>query len=168
MRHYTTPECLAMLNKALTTQIRGGCSAVHADHCGQAICTLRPFPWPSNIGTTAYCRSTVARRFNAGDFVGACNGFLSWSYGRSPGQDCSIAAEDSASCACRRRGSEPLFHPQTALTVGLLTIWDRKTLNDPFALCGEHGATDTGLLDADGNTIWRAPNEMGFVWRRGQ
>lgn len=32
----------------------------------------------------------------------------------------------------------------------------------------EHEATDTGLLDADGNTIWRAPNEMGFVWSEGQ
>jgi hypothetical protein len=26
----------------------------------------------------------------------------------------------------------------------------------------EHVAVDTGLLDADGNSIWRAPNPMGF------
>lgn len=26
----------------------------------------------------------------------------------------------------------------------------------------EHEAADTGLLDAKGNTIWRAPNPMGF------
>ena len=26
----------------------------------------------------------------------------------------------------------------------------------------DHEATDTGLLDADGDTIWRAPNPMGF------
>lgn len=25
-------------------------------------------------------------------------------------------------------------------------------------------ATDTGLLDSNGDTIMRAPNEMGFVW----
>lgn len=31
-----------------------------------------------------------------------------------------------------------------------------------------HDATDTGLLDAGGETIWRAPNEMGFVWSEGQ
>jgi hypothetical protein len=27
----------------------------------------------------------------------------------------------------------------------------------------EHQATDIGLLDADGNTIWRAPNPVGFL-----
>jgi lysozyme len=31
-----------------------------------------------NIGTAAYCRSTVARRFNAGDLRGACDAFLMW------------------------------------------------------------------------------------------
>lgn len=29
----------------------------------------------------------------------------------------------------------------------------------------DHHATNTGLLDADGNTIWRAPEPMGFQWR---
>jgi len=33
-----------------------------------------------NIGTSAYCRSTVARRFNAGDFKGGCDGFLAWRF----------------------------------------------------------------------------------------
>lgn len=28
----------------------------------------------------------------------------------------------------------------------------------------DHEAADTGLLDADGNSIMRAPNPMGFVW----
>lgn len=31
-----------------------------------------------NIGTGAYCRSTVARRFNAGDWRGGCDAFLLW------------------------------------------------------------------------------------------
>lgn len=26
----------------------------------------------------------------------------------------------------------------------------------------DHGPVDTGLLDAHGDTIWRAPNPMGF------
>lgn len=26
----------------------------------------------------------------------------------------------------------------------------------------DHEATDTGLIDANGNTIWRAPRAMGF------
>lgn len=32
----------------------------------------------------------------------------------------------------------------------------------PSISVDEHVATDTGLLDADGNTIWRAPNPLGF------
>lgn len=31
-----------------------------------------------NIGGTRYCTSTVARRFNAGDWQGACEAFLMW------------------------------------------------------------------------------------------
>jgi lysozyme len=33
-----------------------------------------------NIGEAAYCRSTVARRFNAGDWRGACDAMLAWKY----------------------------------------------------------------------------------------
>ena len=31
-----------------------------------------------NIGGKAFCGSTVARRFNAGDYAGACDAFLMW------------------------------------------------------------------------------------------
>lgn len=31
----------------------------------------------------------------------------------------------------------------------------------------DHHAVDTGLIDAEGNTIWRAPNPMGFIWNEG-
>lgn len=31
-----------------------------------------------NIGGGSYCKSTVARRFNAGDLRGGCDGFLAW------------------------------------------------------------------------------------------
>lgn len=33
-----------------------------------------------NIGTGAYCRSTVDRRFDAGDWRGACDAFLAWRF----------------------------------------------------------------------------------------
>lgn len=28
----------------------------------------------------------------------------------------------------------------------------------------DHEPTDTGLLDQHGNSIWRAPNPIGFIW----
>lgn len=31
-----------------------------------------------NVGTGAFCKSSVVRRFNAGDKVGACNAILMW------------------------------------------------------------------------------------------
>lgn len=31
-----------------------------------------------NIGESAFCGSTVVRRFNAGDYTGACEAFLMW------------------------------------------------------------------------------------------
>lgn len=31
-----------------------------------------------NIGPTAFCRSTVVKRWNAGDYAGGCDAFLMW------------------------------------------------------------------------------------------
>lgn len=44
--------------------------------------------------------------------------------------------------------------------------WDCPPLL-PNLSVSDHEATDTGLLDATGNTIWRAPNPMGFIWDDG-
>ncbi|WP_152639876.1 hypothetical protein [Sphingobium bisphenolivorans] len=34
-------------------------------------------------------------------------------------------------------------------------------------MVADHEATDTGLVDQNGDPIMRAPNEMGFVWSEG-
>lgn len=31
-----------------------------------------------NIGESAFCRSTIAKKFNSGDYQGACDAFLMW------------------------------------------------------------------------------------------
>ncbi len=41
-----------------------------------------------NIGTGAFCSSTIVRRLNAGDYQGACDAILMWK--RVGQQDCSI------------------------------------------------------------------------------
>lgn len=38
-----------------------------------------------NIGTGAFCKSTAARRFNAGDWRGGCQAFLAWNKARVNG-----------------------------------------------------------------------------------
>lgn len=40
---------------------------------------------------------------------------------------------------------------------------DPGRISEP--LVPDHVATDTGLLDKNGDPIMRAPNPMGFVWR---
>ncbi len=41
-----------------------------------------------NIGTAAFCGSTVVKRLNAGDYTGACDAILMWK--RVAQQDCSV------------------------------------------------------------------------------
>jgi len=40
--------------------------------------------------------------------------------------------------------------------------WDCPPLL-PNLSVPDHESTDTGLLDANGDTIWRAPRMMGFI-----
>lgn len=74
----TMEECKAMLGDALV-EFEGNMRA----------CLTNPDKIPDkpyvaflslsyNIGSRAFCGSTVARKVNAGDLVGACNAMLSW------------------------------------------------------------------------------------------
>ena len=79
MRRYTHAECDAMTRKAageFAAKVLA-CTPTLRDRPQQlAAATSLAY----NIGADAYCRSTVARRFNAGDLRGACNGFGAWVY----------------------------------------------------------------------------------------
>ena len=75
---FTKPECDAQLAAALVTF-----------ETGMRACLKQPDAIPDkpyvaalslsyNIGTHAFCGSTVARRFNVGDIRGGCNAFMMW------------------------------------------------------------------------------------------
>lgn len=75
---YTMDECKAMLGDALVEF-----------ETGMRACLTNPDAIPAksytaflslsyNIGTRAFCGSTVARRANAGDIEGACNAIPAW------------------------------------------------------------------------------------------
>jgi lysozyme len=58
-----------------------------AHESGMLKCVTRPLPpkvhvaflsLTYNIGVTNFCSSTLAKKANAGDFVGACNELLKW------------------------------------------------------------------------------------------
>lgn len=75
---YTVDECKAMLGDALAEF-----------ETGMRRCLTNPDKIPDkpyvaflslsyNIGTGAFCKSTVARKANAGDLRGACDAILAW------------------------------------------------------------------------------------------
>ena len=75
---YTMEECRAMLGDGIVEF-----------EAGMRKCLKRPDAVPAkayvaflslsyNIGTGAFCRSTVARKANAGDYRGACDALLAW------------------------------------------------------------------------------------------
>lgn len=81
---YTVDECKAMLGDGLVEF-----------EAGMRKCLTRPDAIPDgayvaflslsyNIGTGAFCRSTVARRANAGDIAGACDAILAWNKAGKP------------------------------------------------------------------------------------
>lgn len=77
-RTYTLPECDVLLSRKLSEE--------YGPKVAQCVPGLadRPFQWAGatilsyNIGTGAFCGSTAARRFNAGDWKGGCEAFKLW------------------------------------------------------------------------------------------
>jgi lysozyme len=77
MRHYSSGECKQMLSGSLEKYAAGVLkrNPELADRPNQlAAATSLSY----NIGPSAYARSTVARRFDVGDWQGGCNAFLAW------------------------------------------------------------------------------------------
>ena len=59
------------------------CTPILADKPNQLAAATR---LTFNIGVAAYCGSTIARRFNAGDLRGGCDAFLAWDKARVGGR----------------------------------------------------------------------------------
>lgn len=74
---YTRVECLRALEKQLIAHAEPvlKCTPGLKDHPKQLAAAVS---LAYNIGPNAYCRSTVAKRFNAGDWAGACAAFEMW------------------------------------------------------------------------------------------
>jgi len=79
MRRYSDDECKDMLAGSLAEYAEAVLrrNPELAGHDPQIIAASS---LTYNIGITAYNRSTVARRFSAGDWRGACDAFLAFSY----------------------------------------------------------------------------------------
>lgn len=75
---YTPEQCKAFLTKELTVHGNGvlRCTKVPLSQKQYDAFTLFTY----NVGVQGYCNSSLLRKLNAGDYVGACNGLLKWTY----------------------------------------------------------------------------------------
>lgn len=85
MRRYSDAECKALLQARLA-DYAAPVLARNPELRGHAPQVVAATSLAYNIGPEAYARSTVARRFSAGDWTGACNGFLAWNKARVNGR----------------------------------------------------------------------------------
>ncbi|PSJ60991.1 lysozyme [Mesorhizobium soli] len=75
---YTVDECKAMLGDALVEFETGMRRCLKAPDAIPAKSYVAFLSLSYNIGTTAFCGSTVVRRANAGDIRGACDAISAW------------------------------------------------------------------------------------------
>lgn len=68
---YTLDECKDMLSDSLEIANNGVNSCVHTNISDNTRAALVSFTY--NVGAGTFCRSTLVKRLNAGDVVGACN-----------------------------------------------------------------------------------------------
>lgn len=78
MRRYTRDECRGMLDRAIASEYGVGVLAAvpTLEHRPRQLAASISLAY--NIGVPAFARSTVARRFNRGDWRGGCDAFLMW------------------------------------------------------------------------------------------
>lgn len=81
LREYTEEECRDTLARRLTDYAKPVLkrNPELAGHDPQLVAATS---LAYNIGVGSYNRSTVAKRFSAGNWRGACDAFLSWSYAK--------------------------------------------------------------------------------------
>lgn len=74
---YTMEECRAQLDYDLARHAEGISRCVNMDKLtdGQKIAYV---DFSFNVGVSAFCGSTVARKANAGDLRGSCDALLMW------------------------------------------------------------------------------------------
>lgn len=77
-KRYTDQECKAFLSKELIAHQADVIRCVNKPMTQNQVDAFTLFTY--NVGGAAFCGSTLLKKFNQGDIVGACNGLLQWSY----------------------------------------------------------------------------------------
>ena len=77
---YTKEECDGLLKRELASYSKGilECTNVPITQYEHDAYTLFAY----NVGVKAYCGSSLLKKLNAGDHIGACDGLPAWSYAK--------------------------------------------------------------------------------------
>lgn len=78
MRRYSDAECAAMLATRVEADYARPILACVPAFAGHPHAYAASISLAYNIGVAAFCRSSVARAFRAGDWTGGCDAFLRW------------------------------------------------------------------------------------------
>lgn len=79
-RTATRDECESLLRQDLGDAVSGVLHCVRADMQAHQLAALTSFAY--NVGAGALCKSTLARKANAGDWPGACAELSRWVYAK--------------------------------------------------------------------------------------
>jgi lysozyme len=82
-RRHTRAECDAKLNRSLTKHARPILACLPETAPLGVKAAFSSFGY--NVGVTAACNSTAAKKARAGDYRGACDGLLAWNKARVNG-----------------------------------------------------------------------------------
>lgn len=77
-KRYTRDECDSQLAKDVAIHAAGIRSCIRVEVPKESLAAFVSFSF--NVGVTGFCRSSLARKLNAGDLKGACNGLSAWVY----------------------------------------------------------------------------------------
>jgi len=94
----SVPEALERLNENASVAGKAVSRCISAPMTQNEYDAFVSFTY--NVGEGAFCKSTMAKKFNAGDKVGACNEFLRWTF--VAGMDCKNKANNCHGIVERR------------------------------------------------------------------
>lgn len=101
MRRYSDAECDAMLAKSLVTYANG-VKRLTPSLNGKPLLAASSFAY--NLGVPTYERSSVRRRFNAGDIRGGCNAMLAYNKVRVPASSIARYQRRGETCSLSSKG----------------------------------------------------------------
>ena len=81
-RRYSRSECEGQLAADVNRHAAEIRPCIRVDVPVESYAAFTSFAF--NVGTGAFCRSSLLRKLNAGDLAGACNGLMAWTYAGKP------------------------------------------------------------------------------------